>query len=96
MREEPKYEPKQYKNSIAEFEQNIQNKILSTVDYNMMKFPKPKILEDNPYPDINATQPELLHNLVQNFVNPAEKTPMDSYLQNTIEYLKNKIGRAHV
>ena len=89
MREDNTYEPEQISKNIAHFEHNIQSKISNSVDYNMMKFPRPKILEHNPYPDIDATQPELLHNLVQNFVKPKEKSPMDSYLQNTIEYLKS-------
>ena len=55
----------------------------------MMKFPKPRVLEENPYPDHNATQPELLHNLVHNFINPADNSPMDSYLKNSIQYLKD-------
>ena len=55
----------------------------------MMKFPKPRVLEENLYPDLNATQPELLHNLVHNFIHPPDNSPMDSYLKNTIQYLKD-------
>ena len=74
---------------ISDFEDSVQSQISNSVLSNMMKFPKPRVLEENLYPDLNATQPELLHNLVHNFIHPADNSPMDSYLKNTIQYLKD-------
>ena len=74
---------------ISKFEDSVQSQISNSILSNMMKFPKPRVLEENLYPDLNATQPELLHNLVHNFIRPPDNSPMDSYLKNTIQYLKD-------
>ena len=53
-----------------------------------MKFPKPKHLVINEYPDLDITQPELLRQFVQNYVHPKENSYMDRYISRTIEVLK--------
>jgi hypothetical protein len=53
-----------------------------------MKFPKPKNLVSNDYPDIDITQPELLRQFVQNYVHPKENSYMVKYYSRTIEVLK--------
>jgi hypothetical protein len=54
-----------------------------------MKFPKPKQLVENEYPDLDMTQPELIKHFVQNIVFPTENSLMDKYIYQTIVALKN-------
>lgn len=54
-----------------------------------MKFPKPKQLVENEYPDLDMTQPELIKHFVQNIVFPSENSLMDKYIYQTIVALKN-------
>jgi actin-related protein len=54
----------------------------------MMKFPKPRTLLENQYPDNVLPLPELLKSIV-NTVRPEPNTPMYSYLDSTIKHLKD-------
>jgi hypothetical protein len=49
-----------------------------------MKFPKPKQLVENEYPDLDMTQPELIKHFVQDIVFPTENSLMDKYIYQTI------------
>jgi len=53
-----------------------------------MKFPRPRTLQQNEFPDNISTQPVLFQNLVQNIIHPPENSAMDSYINASIEYLK--------
>jgi len=75
-------------NAAQTIEKNAnQDKI---TEVNMMKFPRPKVLLDNMYPDLTLSQPEMLRSLVQETVKPAPNTPMDQYVQASVNYLKNQ------
>jgi hypothetical protein len=53
-----------------------------------MKFPKPKNLTENKYPDLEISQPELIKHFVQDIVYPKENSPMCRYIEQTVLYLK--------
>ena len=55
-----------------------------------MKFPRPKTLVTNDYPDLTITQPALFADLVQNFVHPTPLSHMDSYISASIDFLKHE------
>ena len=55
----------------------------------MMKFPKPRILEENTYPDLTLTQPQLFHDLIHKTIYPEQNSPIDTYYDTTIKYLKD-------
>ncbi|RPH77636.1 MAG: hypothetical protein EHM77_07770, partial [Planctomycetaceae bacterium] len=56
----------------------------------MMKFPRPRILLENEYPDLTDSQPELFHDMVTNFVHPEPESSIDNYINSTVEFLKNQ------
>ena len=56
----------------------------------MLKFPRPRQLLLNEYPDSTETQPELFNQLITSFVKPQENSRMDNYIMQTIEYLKDE------
>ena len=58
------------------------------VTLDSMKFPRPRTLQQNEFPDNISTQPVLFQNLVQNIIHPPENSAMDSYINASIEYLK--------
>jgi len=58
-----------------------------------MKFAKPRTLLENSYPDLDEPQPILLRKLVQEVVNPKEQSDMSTYINSTIEFLKNRKNR---
>ena len=53
----------------------------------MMKFPRPRTLIENPYPDLNLTDPELVASIVST-VKPSENSTMDAYIQSSIKLVK--------
>ena len=55
-----------------------------------MKFPRPKTLVTNEYPDLKITQPALFADLVQNFEHPTPLSHMDSYISASIDFLKHE------
>ena len=55
-----------------------------------MKFARPRTLLENSYPDLDETQPTLLRKLVQEVVNPKDQSDMSTYINSTIEFLKNR------
>jgi dUTPase len=55
-----------------------------------MKFPRPRSLQENEFPDNTSTQPTLFRHLVQNVIHPPENSAMDSYISVSIDYLKNQ------
>ena len=59
------------------------------VTLHMMKFPKPRILEQNNYPDLILSDPILYKNIIHKTVFPDKNSDMDQYYNNTIAYLKN-------
>jgi len=56
----------------------------------MMKFPRPRTLTINKYPDLQEDQPTILQKLVADLINPVPKSEMDRYIDETIKYIKNK------
>lgn len=56
---------------------------------NMMKFPRPRTLTENPYPDITLTEPEIVSSIVST-VKPEENSPMDAYIQSSIDFIKKE------
>jgi hypothetical protein len=57
---------------------------------NMMKFPRPRKLEINEYPDLTTTQPELLKYMVNNFISPPPGSDIATYIDQTIQFLKTQ------
>jgi hypothetical protein len=57
---------------------------------NMMKFPRPRKLEINEYPDLTPTQPELLKYMVNNFISPPPGSDIATYIDQTIQFLKTQ------
>jgi len=55
----------------------------------MMKFPKPRNLTENSYPDLTEDQPTLLNKLVQ-AIKPIENSAYDQYIDSTIAFIKSK------
>ncbi|RPH79106.1 MAG: retroviral-like aspartic protease, partial [Planctomycetaceae bacterium] len=55
-----------------------------------MKFVKPRILEDNTFPDLTLKQPELFRKMIVEKVFPKIGTRMDIYYDSTIRFLKDK------
>jgi hypothetical protein len=53
-----------------------------------MKFPKPRFLVANDYPDLRESQPSLIKRLAQENVYPKEGTKMQKYLTQSVEFLK--------
>ena len=60
-----------------------------TLHVNMMKFPKPRNLTENSYPDLTEDQPTLLNKLVQ-AIKPIENSAYDQYIDSTIAFIKSK------
>jgi hypothetical protein len=56
----------------------------------MMKFPRPRKLEINEYPDLTTTQPELLKYMVNNFISPPPGSDIATYIEQTIQFLKSQ------
>jgi len=54
-----------------------------------MKFPKPRELKNNEYPDLQEDEPTLLRNLMQ-LARPSEGSHIDMYLNSTIKFVKEK------
>jgi hypothetical protein len=59
------------------------------VSFYSMKFPNPKQLFENEYPDLNLMQPELIKHFVQDIAYPQANSLMDKYITQTIDYMKN-------
>ncbi len=55
-----------------------------------MKFPRPRKLEINEYPDLTTTQPELLKYMVNNFISPLPGSDIATYIEQTIQFLKTQ------
>ncbi len=53
-----------------------------------MKFPKPRELLANTYPDLKISQPELIKKMVRELVRPSEKDKYYTYIETTVKYLK--------
>jgi hypothetical protein len=54
-----------------------------------MKFPRPRQLLVNEFPDLNSTQPEIVQSILKT-VNPSQESEMDNFLQTAIDYLKQQ------
>ena len=61
----------------------------------MMKFPRPRILVNNEFPDLILDQPRILQDLVTKIVKPIPNSPEDIYLDQTIEFIKKKAAQNH-
>ena len=48
-----------------------------------MKFPKPRILTKNEYPDLKTPQPDLFKELINEIIYPAEGSARERYLRTT-------------
>ena len=53
-----------------------------------MKFPRPRTLLQNPYPDLNEDQPTILRHLVSELINPPPLSETAVYIDSTIKYVK--------
>ncbi len=53
-----------------------------------MKFPKPRELKNNEYPDLQEDEPTLLRNLMQ-LARPSEGSHIDMYLNSTIKFVNS-------
>ncbi|MFN9906872.1 MAG: retropepsin-like aspartic protease, partial [bacterium] len=63
--------------------------ILDHIKLHSMKFPKPRELKNNEYPDLQEDEPTLLKNLMQ-LAKPSEGSHIDMYLDSTIKFVKEK------
>jgi hypothetical protein len=70
--------------SPSVFENDLEN-----ISANMMKFPRPRQLLINEFPDMNSTQPEIVQSILKS-VNPSHETEMDHFLQTAVDYLKQQ------
>ncbi len=55
-----------------------------------MKFPKPRILTKNEYPDLKTPQPDLFKELINEIIYPEDGSARERYLQQTIDDLKER------
>ena len=55
-----------------------------------MKFPKPRILLKNEYPDLSVNQPELYRKMIKEIVYPELGSVKDRYIDETIAILKKR------
>ncbi len=55
-----------------------------------MKFPKPRNLTINEYPNLCTPQPDLFKGLVNEIIHPSEGSARERYLQETIDDLKER------
>ncbi len=56
----------------------------------MMKFPKPRHLLTNDYPDLTEDQPTILKKLVTQIINPEPNSQQAEYIDATIKYIKKQ------
>jgi len=57
---------------------------------NSMKFPKPRTLLKNKFPDLTVVQPSIFLKVVSEIVYPEDDTKRDRYIEETVETLKNR------
>ncbi|MFN9978821.1 MAG: hypothetical protein ACK53Y_02845, partial [bacterium] len=60
--------------------------ILDHIKLHSMKFPKPRELKNNDYPDLQEDEPTLLRNLMH-LARPSEGSHIDMYLDSTIKFV---------
>jgi hypothetical protein len=58
-----------------------------------MKFPRPRILVSNEFPDLLQDQPKILQDLVSKIAKPTPNSPEDKYMDETIEFIKKKAAQ---
>ena len=58
---------------------------------NMLKFPRPRVLEINDFPDLDLHQPFLFRKMVCQSIYPPKNSPMDAYLDQTIKHSKDML-----
>ena len=68
----------------------VKNMTTNGVKNFSMKFPKPKSLLVNEYPDSTTSQPELLKSMVQEIIFPQENSKMGNYVDTTIKFIKEQ------
>ena len=56
-----------------------------------MKFPKPRELLRNEYPDSDMTQPELIRLMVREIIHPAEDSEHMKFINKSVTYLKEQV-----
>ena len=61
----------------------------SHVTLDNMKFPKPRTLLQNVYPDLIISQPDIFKDMVNNFNKPPINSEMDTYIDASIQHLKS-------
>ena len=62
----------------------------SLLDVHSMKFPKPRTLVVNDYPDSVQSDPEMLQKLVQDILKPDDDSPLGKYIESSILFLKEQ------
>jgi hypothetical protein len=55
-----------------------------------MKFPKPKHLLKNEFPDLEINEPTLYQKVIKEIVYPEPRSARDRYITNTIKLLKER------
>ncbi len=75
---------------MKEPQQDICSCVNDALQVHMMKFPRPRILVHNEFPDLLQDQPKILQDLVTKIAKPIPNSPEDKYLDETIEYIKRK------
>ena len=84
------YIPVNRQNEISALSSTCPCQVELTTSTNMMKFPKPRHLTINEYPDLLEDQPTILQNLVQKCIKPKEHSDENEYIIATIRYIKKK------
>ena len=60
----------------------------SRQDCHSMKFPKPRNLLKNEFPDLTVVQPNIFRKVVSDIVYPEDDTKRDRYIEETVKTLK--------
>jgi len=61
----------------------------SSIQLNMMKFPRPRILLENQYPDMTDDHPTVIKSLMRT-IKPDKNDNMNQYIDSSIKFLKNQ------
>ena len=62
----------------------------SNQECHSMKFPKPRNLLKNEFPDLTVVQPTIFRKVVSDIIYPEKDTKRDRYIEETVKTLKNR------
>jgi len=60
-----------------------------SIETNMLKFPRPRILLENQYPDLTDDLPTVVKSIIKT-VKPEENSDLDQYINSSIKFLKDQ------